>query len=618
MKVVRLIRPDPAQLRLDGREPWIGHDIGVGWRKASGRIASGQPGGEVDRGLLADLWHPEAIEHPCQRPADPRPGDPAMEVLGALAREALERLQVLHGQPEEIGPRVDHPALEQLRQDRPAGAFDVHPATPDEMAELLGEPRGTGRVRAVDPDRALVLDDRRPADGAGGRHLELALRAGASLDDRADDLGDHVAGLLEHDRVADPDVLAPHLVEVVEGCPGDRRAGHLGRRQVRDRGQGPGPTDVRDDVLDDRLDLLGWELEGDRPAGCAADHAEARLVVVAVDLDHDAVGLVGQRMACLAPAFGEGDHPFDIELRFAFRIDRQTDGRETLERRGLGRHGVAVLDQLVEPGRQLPTGGHGRIDLAERARAAVARIGIQREAGLLALLVDPLELGLGHEDFAASLERRRLGQPGRDDRDRAQVGGDVLAGRPVTARGTLDEPTALVAQADRQAVDLELGHVAKLRRGLGRRRKPEPLARARIERPQLVVAERVGQRQHRSTVADLVERASRRPAHALGRRFGRGQLRVRRFERNELAEQRVVVGVAQLRRVLRVVQLVGPLDLRGEVRVARGRRGDVEARGGVDERLVDRRELDRHALSPPGGHVGYRTASGFPAAATRR
>ena len=159
------------------------------------------------------------------------------------------------------------------------------------------------------------LDDRRAADRAALGHLELALVPGPPLDDRPDDLGDDVASLLEHDAVADPDVLAADLVEVVERGPGDGRAGHLGRRQVGDRRERPGPPDVRDDVLDDALDLLGRELVGDGPARCAADHAEALLLVEPIDLDHDAVGLVRQVVARLAPALGERDDALDVEAR---------------------------------------------------------------------------------------------------------------------------------------------------------------------------------------------------------------------------------------------------------------------------------------------------------------
>ena len=160
-----------------------------------------------------------------------------------------------------------------------------------------------------------------------------------------------------------------------------------------------------------------------------------------------------------------------------------------------------------------------------------------------------------------------LREPCRDDRDRLQVRGHVLAGRAVAAGRALGEPTAVVAQADREAIDLELGAVAQVGGGFGRRRQAEALAHARIEPAQLVVAERVRERQHRTGVADLVERgAGRCPADTLRRRLRGDQLRVGRLERDQLAEQLVVLGVADLRGVLDVVELVGPVDLSGQRR----------------------------------------------------
>ena len=52
-----------------------------------------------------------------------------------------------------------------------------------------------------------------------------------------------------------------------------------------------------DDVLDDRLDLLGRELVGDRPARRAAHDPEPLLLVEGVDLHDDAVGLVREVVA---------------------------------------------------------------------------------------------------------------------------------------------------------------------------------------------------------------------------------------------------------------------------------------------------------------------------------
>ncbi len=172
-------------------------------------------------------------------------------------------------------------------------------------------------------DLTLVADHRGATLRADGRHLELALAAVAGLGDDAHDLGDDVAGLVQHDPVADAHVLAPDLVEVVERGPRDRGAGHQHRREVRHRRERAGATDVGDDVLDHGLHLLGRELVGDGPARCPADHPQPCLQIGAVNLDHDAVGLVGQPVTRLAPALGELDDTVDVETGLVVRLDRE-------------------------------------------------------------------------------------------------------------------------------------------------------------------------------------------------------------------------------------------------------------------------------------------------------
>ena len=118
---------------------------------------------------------------------------------------------------------------------------------------------------------------------------------------------------------------------------------------------------------------------------------------------------------------------------------------------------------------------------------AVAGVGVQRQARLLAFRVDPRELRLGHVDLAPDLERQRLGEALRDGRDGPQVGGHVLAGRAVATGGALDEPPALVAQGDGETIDLELRDVARRLRlvrrpaagGRGHRRRAAPPRRRR-------------------------------------------------------------------------------------------------------------------------------------------
>ena len=94
-----------------------------------------------------------------------------------------------------------------------------------------GQDRG---VRAADVGVALLL---RPQLGAAlravRRHDERALGAVAQLDDRADDLGDDVAGLAQDDGVADQHALALDLLRVVQRGHLDGRAGDLHRLHAR-------------------------------------------------------------------------------------------------------------------------------------------------------------------------------------------------------------------------------------------------------------------------------------------------------------------------------------------------------------------------------------------------
>ena len=104
------------------------------------------------------------------------------------------------------------------------------PPRPAKCPNSCADPGRTREVRAVDPGRPLRLGRR--ACGTPGTSPGISNVRSVPLapfHDRSNDLGDHVAGLLEDDPVADPDVLAPDLVEVVEGRPGDRRPRDLDR-----------------------------------------------------------------------------------------------------------------------------------------------------------------------------------------------------------------------------------------------------------------------------------------------------------------------------------------------------------------------------------------------------
>ena len=214
----------------------------------------------------------------------------------------------------------------------------------------------------------------------------------------------------------------------------------------------------------------------------------------------------------------------------------------------------------VAPHRERARGRYRRIELAYRAGRGVARVRERRLAGLRALLVEGGERRPGHIDLTAHLDQRwGILDPQWDLPDRAQVLRDLLADLPIAARGAAGEDAVLVHEGDREAVDLRLGDVLDGldRRPIGRGQ----LAHAGVPGAELLLVAGVRQRVHRLQVPSGLELVERRGTHALGRRVGRQELGVLDLEVAQLVQQRVVVGVRDVRVVEDVVAAVVVLDL---------------------------------------------------------
>ena len=202
--------------------------------------------------------------------------------------------------------------------------------------------------------------------------------------------------------------LALDVVLVVQGRARHHDAADGHRLELGDRRQRAGAPDLDPDRAHHGLGLLGRELVGDRPARRAADVAEPALPVEPVDLDHHAVDVVGQ----LEPLRGEPG--VIVEQRrlvrdlLGQRIDPEAVAAQQLEKAA-----VAALDRrlglapAIGEEAQPPARGDRGIELAQRARGRVARIGEQRLARRLPLLVQRHEVGALHVDLAAHLEHRR-------------------------------------------------------------------------------------------------------------------------------------------------------------------------------------------------------------------
>ena len=145
-------------------------------------------------------------------------------------------------------------------------------------------------------------------------------------------------------------------------------------------------------------------------------------------------------------------------------------------------------------------------------------------------------------------------QTQRDLRDRADVLRHVFAGLAVAASRCLREHPMLVAQVDREAVELQLRCVLDRRiRFTQRQLAPHP----RIES---LRAARLGvglgaDRQHRHRVTHRREAVEHPADDALGRRISGEQFRIRGLDRLQLLEHPVVFRIGHFRLVEHVVAM---------------------------------------------------------------
>ena len=175
------------------------------------------------------------------------------------------------------------------------------------MDQALQHLRGTGGAPGAPAHRfARPPLDRRAAHRADGGHLEPTLLPRALLREHSDDLGDHLTGPLDDHVIPDPDVLAPHLILVVERGVAHDDPGDPDRLEIGHGGERAGAADVDRNVPDARFGLLGRELVGDRPPGGVGRVTELLPLGKVVDLDHHAVDLIVEVVAVLEPAVTEG------------------------------------------------------------------------------------------------------------------------------------------------------------------------------------------------------------------------------------------------------------------------------------------------------------------------
>ena len=150
-------------------------------------------------------------------------------------------------------------------------------------------------------------------------HNELPLRTVTQLDNRAQDLGNDVAGLAQYHGVSDEDSLALDLEGVVEGGHLDSRSRNGHRPHDPVRRDAARSSDIDTNVEKFGIDLLRRVLVRDGPPGSSRSCTKLALQRDIIDLDHHTVDLVGGLITRLSPGSDELMHLLgvldDLEVR---------------------------------------------------------------------------------------------------------------------------------------------------------------------------------------------------------------------------------------------------------------------------------------------------------------
>jgi len=120
---------------------------------------------------------------------------------------------------------------------------------------------------------------------------------------------------------------------------------------------------------------------------------------------------------------------------------------------------LASVHEVIPESVQMAARGHGAIKVTDRTRRGVAAVSKCRLAFFKRPLIEFLEAGFRHIDFAPYFKGAQLFDMHRNRTDGDHVRGDVFSRHTIaTSHGVLERPT-IIDEAHAKTIDLDLAHI---------------------------------------------------------------------------------------------------------------------------------------------------------------
>ena len=397
--------------------------------------------------------------------------------MGAFFAHAIQCAELGQAQGVELRQAADQAAVDQLIDQLVPQAFDVHRAAAGEMQDRLlalrraEQPAGAAVVHAATLALGRAAADRaHPGPDAKVGHIRFTRHGLAALHHPSHHLGDHVTRPSHDHAVAHPHALAAQLEHVVQRGVAHRGAAHKHRGQLGHRCQLAGAPHLGVDALQRGDLLLRRVFVRHRPARLAGDKTQALLPGQRIDLVDHAVNVKRQAVALGTHGLMKRHQTLRTQGHLAVSAHRQAHDGQGVQRGAVGGRRAPALHfaQAIGVKAQRALGGNRRVQLPHRTSGGVARVD-KSLAGTGALaLVQVFKIVAAHINLATHFQHlgAAADQPPRNAPTRPRppthgedVLGHVFAGGPIAPSGGLHQHAVLIAQIDRQAVELQLGAV---------------------------------------------------------------------------------------------------------------------------------------------------------------